>query len=352
MKLICAIAFALLTVLPIRADDVVPQLGRGINLGNFLEAPKEGEWSNGRVLQESDFANIKQAGFNFIRVPIRWSAHFGYFGRTPHPGGNFPEVEEKTQQIGMSIDSQFLARVDWVVTQAEKNGLTAILDYHNDDALMKNPDGGDSYRFLAIWEQIALHFKDAPPTILFELLNEPNGEFNKEPPKWNDLLARALTVIRFSNPTRTVVIGPVRWNSIGELKDLILPDSDRHLLVTVHYYNPMQFTHQGAEWVWHDKTKFVGTKWLGTDAEQKAVSDSFDKAAAWGRDHNRPMYLGEFGAFSKGDMDSRARWTACVARTAEADGMPWSYWEYNQGFGAYDPKAQQWREPLLKALIP
>ncbi|HEX4141716.1 MAG TPA: cellulase family glycosylhydrolase, partial [Candidatus Methylacidiphilales bacterium] len=209
MNHLLAAALALLVTLPAHAaNDDVPQLGRGINLGNFLEAPSEGAWTGGRRLQESDFANIKQAGFTFVRVPIRWSAHFGYLGSTSQAGGE-PEVE-KPQQQGETIDPKFLARIAWVVAQAEKNGLTAILDYHNDDALMKNPDT-EGYRFLAIWEQIAVHFKDAPPTILFELLNEPNGKLDA--PKWNDWLNRTLTVVRKTNPTRTVVVGPVHWNS-------------------------------------------------------------------------------------------------------------------------------------------
>ncbi len=350
MKLLVAVATLLITLTACAYADEAPPLGRGINLGNFLEAPSEGAWTNGQLLQENDFANIKQAGFTFVRVPICWSAHFVYLGGA-HQSGTGLEVE-KVQHGGFAIDPKFLARVDWVVAQAEKNGLTAILDYHNDDALMKDHGVAEGYRFLAIWEQIALHFKDAPPTILFELLNEPNGEFNRQPQKWNDLLARTLTVIRFSNPTRTIVVGPVHWNSIAALKDLVLPEDDRNLLVTVHYYDPFHFTHQGASWVGMDMNQFLGTKWLGNDAEKKAVADEFAKAAAWGRDHHRPMYLGEFGAYSTGDIDSRARWTACVARTAETDGMAWSYWEYDQGFGAYDPKAQQWRAPLLKALIP
>jgi endoglucanase len=350
MKTLLLSVFGLIaTAFSAIADDG-PQLGRGINLGNYLEAPSEGAWTGGRTLQESDFANIKQAGFTFVRVPIRWAAHFGYSGNTPHTGGNFPYVEEKMQQKGMAIDSQFLARIDWVVAQAEKNGLIAILDYHNDDALMKNP-GAEGDRFVAIWSHIAVHFKDAPHTVLFELLNEPNGEFNKQPQKWNDLLARTLTVIRATNPTRTIIVGPVQWNSISKLKDLVLPD-DPHLIVTVHYYDPFHFTHQGASWVGQESTKWLGTKWLGTDAEKKAIADDLGKAAAWGREHHRPMYLGEFGAFSKGDLDSRARWTACVARTAESLGLSWSYWEYSEGFGAYDPAAQQWRVPLLHALIP
>lgn len=48
-------------------------LGRGINLGNALEAPNEGEW--GVVLQKRFFELIQDQGFSSVRIPIRWSAH-------------------------------------------------------------------------------------------------------------------------------------------------------------------------------------------------------------------------------------------------------------------------------------
>ena len=300
----------------------------GVNLGNFLEAPSEGAWSGGRLIEEDDFSLIRQAGFNLIRVPIRWAAHVG-----PAPD--------------YTIDPAFFARVDWVVAQAQKAGLIAILDYHNDDALMKNPDAyGD--RFVAIWKQIAEHDKDAPTTVYFELLNEPNGKLDAA--HWNSLLAKALAVVRASNPTRTVVVGPVRWNGIGALPQLVLPDDEKNLLVTVHFYEPFHFTHQGAEWAAGSKA-WLGTTW-GTDADKAAISASFDQAAKWGADHHRPMYLGEFGAYSKSPLEGRARWTAFVARAAEAHGMPWTYWEFCSGFGVYDPKAKAWRQPLLDALLP
>src|SRR5271156_2553511 len=173
MKTLLAAALALVLTLPARADDGVTQPGRGINLGNFLEAPTEGAWTGGRRLQESDFVTIKQAGFTFVRVPIRWAAHFVRTGGGVQPDNGLPI--QKLTKMALGIDPKFMARVDWVVAQAEKNGLTVILDYHNDDALMKNPDAEEG-RFLMIWEQIAVHFRDAPPTILFELLNEPNGK--------------------------------------------------------------------------------------------------------------------------------------------------------------------------------
>ncbi len=302
------------------------QLGHGVNLGNMLEAPKEGMW--GESVHEDYFPTIRQGGFTAIRVPIRWSAHVA-------------------GAPGYTIDPDFLARVDWVVAQAEKNDLKAILDYHNDDVLMKDPDV-EGARFVAIWKQIAEHFQSAPPSILFELLNEPKGKLDG--PHWNDLIVKTLAVVRASNPTRTVVIGPVRWNNPSALPELVLPEADRNLLVTIHYYDPMTFTHQGASWI-KGSEKWLGNTW-GTDAEKATLTQAFDQAAAWGTAHRRPIFLGEFGAFSEGDMDSRARWTAAVARAAEAHGFPWTYWEFCSGFGVYDPVAKQWRAPLLEALLP
>jgi endoglucanase len=299
----------------------------GVNLGNMLEAPREGAW--GATIQEDYFPTIRQAGFALVRVPIRWAAHV-------------------SAAPDYTIDPAFFSRVDWVVAQAEKNNLTAILDYHNDDALMHDPDA-NADRFIATWKQIAGHYKDAPASIFLELLNEPNGKLDAA--RWNDLLGKTLAAVRVTNPTRTVVVGPVRWNSIGALPSLVLPGNDRNLLVTVHFYDPMTFTHQGASWI-QGSDKWLGNTWQGTDAEKQAVTQSFDKAAAWGSAHQRPIFLGEFGAYSKGDMVSRARWTAFVARTAEAHGFPWAYWEFCSGFGVYDPGAKQWRQPLLEALAP
>jgi endoglucanase len=301
-------------------------LGHGVNLGNMLETPHAATWAE--PIKEEYFPLIRQAGFTVVRVPIRWSA---YVSAAPD----------------FTIDPAFFSRVDWVVAQAKKNDLRAILDYHNDDDLMKNPDAYAD-RFVAIWKQVAEHYKDEPPSILFELLNEPNHQLDA--PHWNDLLARTLKIVRADNPTRTVVVGPVQWNGIGGLSGLVLPADDPNILVTIHFYNPMTFTHQGASWI-QGSEKWLGNTW-GTDAEKLAVTQAFDKAAARGAANHRPMYLGEFGAFSKGDMDSRARWTAFVARTAEAHGFPWTYWEFCSGFGVYDPKAQQWRQPLLDALVP
>ena len=87
-----------------------------------------------------------------------------------------------------------------------------------------------------LWEQIAAHFQGRGPRLVFELYNEPHGRMNGEP--WNVLAARALRVVRRTNPDRIVVIGPTSWNSASDLRLLKMPN-DANLIATVHNYNPV-----------------------------------------------------------------------------------------------------------------
>lgn len=302
------------------------QLGRGVNLGNALEAPRyEGEW--GMRLEADYFRLIAEASFDSVRVPIRWSAH-----AEAHPP--------------YTIDPVFFARVDWVLEQARENGLAAVINMHHYDELMGDPDAHRE-RFLALWEQISQRYQNQPPTVVFELLNEPHNRLDAG--KWNEILARGVETVRRSNPTRAIIVGPTQWNNIAQLPTLDLPD-DPNLIVTFHYYDPFHFTHQGAEWV-SGSQAWLGRTWEGAPAEQRAVVAAFDAAAAWATAQNRPLYMGEFGAYSKADQASRERWTAFVARAALEREMSFAYWEFGAGFGVYDRTRRAWNEGLLDALL-
>src|SRR3954462_10448135 len=85
-------------------------LGRGVNFGNALEAPNEGEW--GMKLEADFFAKIKAAGFDHVRVPTKWSAH-------------------AAKESPYAIDARFFERIDWVLEQAEKNKLRVVLNMHH-----------------------------------------------------------------------------------------------------------------------------------------------------------------------------------------------------------------------------
>ena len=87
-------------------------------------------------------------------------------------------------------------------------------------------------------------------------------------------------------------------------------------------------------------------------AGPKPILDDLDLAVRFGEQLDCPLWLGEFGAYGKADMDSRVRWTTFVREEAEKRGIPWAYWEFGAGFGIYDRSAEAFRQELTAALIP
>jgi endoglucanase len=83
---------------------------------------------------------------------------------------------------------------------------------------------------------------------------------------------------------------------------------------------------------------------------QGEIRAYLETASKWGKANNRPLFMGEFGSLDKGDMASRARWTAFTRSEAEKRGISWGYWEFDGGFGIWDANAKVWRPDLRKAL--
>ena len=301
-------------------------IGRGVNLGNALEAPKEGDW--GVTLEEGYFQLIKDAGFNSIRLPVRWSIH----------AANEPPY---------TIDPNFFKRVDWAVKNAQSRNLVVVLNMHNYYELFTDPNNNRE-RFISLWKQIAERYKGYPNTLLFELCNEPAGALDA---KWSTLANETLAVVRKSNPKRVIVIGPSNFNEVYKLKLLELPKDDRNIIVTFHYYQPYRFTHQGAPWA-KDSNNWLGMKWNGIIQEKNAIVRDFNLAVGWGKVNNRPIFIGEFGTFYKADMESRVRWTKFVTDTAAQDGFSMCYWQFASNFAIYDTENKTWIKSLLDAIIP
>jgi len=307
--------------------EQVKQFSRGVNFGNALEAPKEGDW--GMTLEEGFFDLVKSGGFATIRLPVKWSGH-------------------ALRQAPYTIEPAFLARVDWAVDNALKRGLNIVVNMHNYDEIVQQSDP-EHDRFLGLWEQISAHYKDAPAAVVLEPLNEPNGALTAG--TWQRLFDDTLAVIRKANPERNVIFTGADWGGPSALRGMKRPD-DPHLIATFHYYQPFAFTHQGAEWV-QGSNQWIGTKWKGDSGDRVNVDFDFDQVAQWAKANKIPVWMGEFGSYGKyGDRVSRQRWTAYVARQAEQRGFAWAYWEFGAGFGVYDRANKTWIEPIHTALVP
>jgi endoglucanase len=431
------------------------QLSKTINFGNALEMNKEGGDADDMVIEKEFFRVVREAGFSSVRIPIKWS-------------GN------SNEKAPFKIDKNFFDRVDQVLGQGLAQGLNIILDFHHYDELYKKPHENLN-RWISLWQQVAEHYKYAPDSVYFELLNEPHDSLTDN--LWNDYLIKGLTEIRKTNPNRVIIVGSGSWNAIDKLSKLELPESDDNLIVTFHYYSPYTFTHSGADWgdnrppgnaVWksnhlslssdwdragswdteikphingieikykkqyaglklesksvltgYDELSFstteptklsilcgedenmnleeeVKTEYLiplskcggekgiklvqieNTSAKSQAsfvlenlkllakdkqfsfysrteaetIKASFNEAVKWSQKNNRPLFMGEFGAYNMADIESRIRWTKFVRREAEKHQFSWAYWEFGAGFGVYNREKMSWHSDLLKVLIP
>ena len=310
---------------PGSASSTNRRLGRGVNIMGYDPIWRSMDQARFKARY---FGMIKEAGFSTVRVNLHAFRHMD-------PDNDYA-LRDSWWQV-----------LDWAVEHALKADLMVILDLHEFGAMGNDPEG-NKHRFLAFWRQVSERLQNAPNNVLFEILNEPSRKLDAE--MWNRYFREALAIIRRTNPQRMVVIGPPRYNSIGGLRELDLPADDRNIIVTVHYYSPMEFTHQGAPWSSH-KDK-IGVEWKGTEEEKFSIDRDLAFANAWAQENNRTILLGEFGVYDEAAMESRARYLNSVTRSIEKLGWSWAYWQFDSDFILYDIDKEKWVEPVLSALIP
>ncbi len=299
------------------------KIGKGINLGNALEAPNEGEW--GVVIKDEYFDIIKNLGFNSIRLPVKWSAH----------------IDSQNK-----IDENFFNRVEYLVDLALSKGFIIILNVHHFDEIHENPDYNKQILY-DIWDQVSKRFADKSTNLIFEVLNEPHNNLSIE--KWNNIQKECVQIIRKNDKRKTIVVCGVNWNSVWGLDNLQIPD-DENLILSIHYYEPFRFTHQGAEWI-SGADQWLGTSWLGSEVEETSLKADFNRAITFAKLHNIPLNCGEFGAYYKADYQSRIRWTKAVVKTCLENQISFNYWEFCAGFGIYKPADNTYLQELIDALI-
>lgn len=287
-------------------------IGRGINLGGALDR-RDGR--RGWEVREH-LGAIAGAGFDSVRLPVRWSGGDG-----------------------------LLDTVAGVVEEAWASGLAVVLTNHHDDESIADPSGA-APRLVERWRGIAERFAGAEGALAFELLNEPRAPMGAG--DWNALLPVVLAAVREVDAERWIVAGGWDMSSVGGLLGLE-PPADERLVATVHYYEPFEFTHQGADWE-PGSEAWLGTRW-GSAADHEAVTADLESAAAWAEARGVPLYFGEFGAVTAADRESRLRWTAWVRSELERLGLPWAYWDLATDFAVYDLERGAWDEELLAALL-
>lgn len=293
-----------------------------INMAGALEAPREGDW--GYTITRADLQAVRAAGFDTIRVPIKWSAHT----MTGAP---------------YTIDPAFRARIDEVMDWSLEAGLNIIINVHHYDELYTDPARHEA-RLAAIWSQLATWYRNAPPGVMFEIINEPRDAFSGD--RINRVQHAILADIRRTNPTRTVILTGDGWGGLDGMDTLRMP-ADPYVVGTVHYYGPFEFTHQAAEWL--PDAPPAGRGWPQAGDRQQLATD-IARMARFRDRIGAPVLMGEYGTGTQIPLAARVSWTADVTRAFDDIAMPTCYFDFGSSFAAYDKANRRWYPGMLEAL--
>jgi len=326
---------AALTLAPLAATPVAAAapavtkplpVGTCVNIGNTLEAEFEGSWG-GVPVRQDDLKRIKAAGFQTIRLPVRW--HNKSSDKPPY-----------------AVDPKWMARVKQIVDWALAEDLNVILNSHHFDPIHDNPLGVAAWHG-GVWKQIAETFKGYPEDSLwFELENEPHKNFNHT--NLLQTLAPSLAEVRKLHPTRAVIIGGENWSGIKSLETLPLPD-DANVHPTFHYYDPFNYTHQGAEWTKPDMPP-VGRPFPTTQDAAQLARDVASIQTYIARTGKTP-FMGETGAYDGHiSLEDRVKYHRMITDAFAPTGIGVCVWAYTNTFPFYDHRKGKWLKGMRGAL--
>ena len=166
-----------------------------------------------------------------------------------------------------------------------------------------------------------------------------------------------------------MIVGPNRWNSVNELKNLAL-SSDPNLMYTFHMYEPFLFTHQRASWVPQNAAYLTPVSYpfafddhrgyygdgipehmeRGGTVDRRYLEKVMRPAFDFIEKTGKPLYLGEYGVIANADMDSAVRWLNDVADICISHGIGRAVWSYRGFARVTDENNEVADERIIRAI--
>ena len=322
----------------------------------------------GNALTRDELQTLRRTGFDFVRLAVDPSPFLQFQGRR----------RDALDEILLDGVSRILAA-----------RLSVVVDFHPSDlhpdytarALTAGLNTPLYQSYLLMLERTArLLDRLNSHKVAIELMNEPP----RPPDVWQPMLEAAYAAVRRGSTNLPVVLDGGQEASAAALLAMRTTAfaEDTAVLFSFHYYDPYQFTHQGASWndaryladvpypalarsaadSLEATAAAIGESNLAgnqkstayRDAQRRlesyrrsgfdgnAIAKCFEQVANWAQAQgvapDRVM-LGEFGA-RKTDLQSsgsraaeRAQWFHDVREQAEVHGFGWAVWAYRGGGG-------------------
>ena len=323
------------------------KLHRGVNLSHWLSqnfgwSPKE------TFITEQDIKFIDSIGYDHVRIPI--------------------DEAELWDTTGKPIDESF-AYLTGCLNWCAKYNLRAIVDLHIIRSHYFNAvnEGGTNSlwtdtnaqnTFLLLWSDLSTRLKHYPVSMVaYELMNEPVAE---NPEDWNKLIEKAVKVVRALEPQRVLLIGSNRWQTPGTFPQLKIPMHEPNIILSLHTYSPIFFTHHLANWVkfkgYEGPVHYPGQVVADADYNTFVKKDSGlvqvmkNSREIWNKQKlaeellpaikrakelGLQLYCGEFGCLPHVNRNERLSYYSDLISVFDENHIAYCNWEYKGDFGIY-----------------
>ena len=303
----------------------------GWNLGNSFECPKsETEWGNPKTTKAM-IRSVSEAGFNAIRIPVRWVNHV-------------------TDTSDMSVDATWLARVREVVDWCLEEGMYVIINTHHEEWLDRNPyyskQEENNRKLYALCTSIASCFRDYGEKLVFAGTNEttvnwsaPNVEQQAVQNSYNQTFVDAVRATGGKNYYRNLVVQTFACSPYHGLSGFAIPKDkvEGRLSVEFHYYDPYDYCGNCTYYYWGDAYKDKGKILVGST--ETTISRLFDRIwNTWAKE-GLGVVIGEYGVsnhFTEDDkqtqMENMQYYLKCLVSEAREHGFAAFAWD-NNSFG-------------------
>lgn len=283
----------------------------GWNLGNQFECSAPGQdgesmqigmpensikaetaWFN-PVVTKKTIKAVKEAGFNAIRIPIRWQCHI-------------------TNPIAMSIDKAWMARIKEVVGWCLNNDLKVIINTHHEKWLEGRPTNQykdeNNQKLALLWLNIASEFAQYDYRVAFAGTNEVHIKDNWGKPEAENLAVQNsynqtfIDVVRATggnNAKRHLIVQTYVCNPDFGINngDFIIPtdaenNSNDYMSVEFHYYTPWDYAGECKANYWGVPYKDQSP--LSAENEN-SMTAFFDKVVNTWANKGLGIVMGEWG---------------------------------------------------------
>lgn len=341
------------------------RIKRGTNLSHWLSQSEERGEARRTHIQEDDFARLDSLGFDFVRIPIDEVQFWD------EEGNKLPEAWQLlTQALDWSVKHHLRAIVDLHIIRSHY--FNAVNEGQEDANTLFTSEKAQQ-DLINLWYQLSEALKGySNDSVAYEFMNEPVAPEHEQ---WNQLVAKVHAALRKVEPKRTLVIGSNLWQGYQTIKYLRVPENDKNIVLSFHYYNPMILTHYGAWWTpigkYKGKVNYPGI--LVSKEDFEAAPDSlkpelepyltqeynidkiradFKDAIEAAKKYNLQLFCGEWGVYEPVDRNLAYAWTKDMLKVFDEFNIAWTTWCYDADFGFWDQKKHDFKDkPLVDLLM-